>query len=130
MRVHNQTVAPDCPASGTFEYTILRARPSTEFSQVCQDKLLTLVYDFGPQKPRRPAEAAPRVSEQHGVQVSVADYGKTESAPLYEPLFTFLEHAGYKRNVNFRVAGYDFRLTPDMGGFLERTDRSDRGNVS
>jgi lecithin-cholesterol acyltransferase len=25
------------------------------------------------------------------------------------------------RNVNIRVAGYDARLTPDMGGFLERT---------
>ena len=31
--------------------------------------------------------------------------------------------AGYTRNVNIRVAGYDFRLTPDMGGFMERTVR-------
>ena len=63
----------------------------------------------------------PQLSEQRGVQVTVADYGKTESAPLYKPLFAFLEQAGYVRNVNIRVAGYDFRLTPDMGGFLERT---------
>ena len=51
----------------------------------------------------------------------MADYGKTENAPLYEPLFAFLEQAGYVRNVNIRVAGYDVRLTPDMGGFMERT---------
>ncbi len=49
------------------------------------------------------------------------DYGKTESSPLYEPLYAFLEQAGYPRNVDIRVAGYDFRLTPDMGGFMERT---------
>jgi hypothetical protein len=47
VRVHNQTVAPECPRSGTFEYTVFPANPSTEFSQICQDKLLTLVYDLG-----------------------------------------------------------------------------------
>jgi lysophospholipase-3 len=118
VRVHNQSVAPDCPGSGTFEYTILA--PATAFSQVCQNKLLTLVYHFDRRTPPGTARA-PRVSEQRGVRVSVADYGTTESAPLYESLFAVLEHAGYQRNVNLRVAGYDFRLTPNMGGFMKRT---------
>jgi lysophospholipase-3 len=122
VRVHNQTVAPECPRSGTFEYTFLPAQPSTEFSQMCQDKLLTLVYDFDPQKPAgAKGKPAWRVSEQPGVQVSVLDYGKAESSPWFEPLYAFLEQAGYQRNVNIRVAGYDFRLTPDMGGFMKRT---------
>jgi len=122
VRVLNQTVAPECPISGTFEYTFFPAQPSTEFSQMCQDKLLTLVYDFDPQKSTgTKGKPAWRISEQPGVQVSVLDYGKTESSPLYEPLYAFLEQAGYQRNVNIRVAGYDLRLTPDMGGFMERT---------
>jgi lecithin-cholesterol acyltransferase len=118
VRVHNQSVAPDCPGSGTFEYTILA--PATAFSQVCQNKLLTLVYHFDRRTPPGTGRA-PRVSEQRGVRVSVADYGTTESAPLYESLFAVLEQAGYQRNVNLRVAGYDFRLTPNMGGFMKRT---------
>jgi lecithin-cholesterol acyltransferase len=122
VRVHNQTVAPECPKSGTFEYTSFPANPSTEFSQMCQDKLLTLVYDFDPRMPVGFKGSPPwRISEQRGVQVRILDYGKTESAPSYEPLYVFLEQAGYRRNVNIRVAGYDFRLTPDMGGFMERT---------
>ena len=40
---------------------------------------------------------------------------------MYESLYRFLEQAGYQRNVNLRVAGYDFRLTPNMGGFMKRT---------
>jgi lysophospholipase-3 len=36
-------------------------------------------------------------------------------------MYTFLEAAGYVRNVNIRVAGYDSRLTPDLGGFMGRT---------
>ena len=122
VHVHNQTVAPECPKSGAFEYTIFPANPSTEFSQMCQDKLLTLVYDFDPQMPSGSNGNPPwRISEQHGVQVRILDYGKTESTSFYEPLFASLEQAGYRRNVNIRVAGYDFRLTPDMGGFMERT---------
>ncbi len=122
VRVHNQTVAPECPRSGTFEYTFFPAQPSTEFSQVCQDKLLTLVYDFDPQKSAgAKGKPAWQVSEQPGVQVSVLDYGKAESSPWFEPLYAFLEQAGYRRNVDIRVAGYDFRLTPDMGGFMKRT---------
>jgi lecithin-cholesterol acyltransferase len=55
------------------------------------------------------------------VTVSIADYGRTESAPFYEDMYKALEAAGYTRNVNIRVAGYDARLTPDMAGFLERS---------
>ncbi len=116
VRVHNQTVAPECPASGTFESTVLNAHPSAEFSQICQDRLMTVVYDRASRK-----AMAKRFSNQPGVQVDIADYGMTESAPLYEPMYAFLEQAGYTRNVNIRVAGYDGRLTPDMGGFLKRT---------
>src|SRR4029077_7661058 len=62
-------------------------------------------------------------SEQPGVTVSIADYGRTESAPFYEDMYQELEAAGYTRNVNIRVAGYDARLTPDMAGFLGRSKR-------
>jgi lecithin-cholesterol acyltransferase len=114
VRVDDQSVAPECPRSGTFEHTFF-PQPSAEFSQVCKDKLLTLVHHAAG------GRAAPRVSEQRGVRVGVADYGMTESAPLYETLYRFLEQAGYQRDVNLRVAGYDFRLTPNMGGFMKRT---------
>ena len=118
VSVHGQSVAPECASSGVFEHTFFPP-PSVEFSQVCKDKLLTLVHHLA----RGPAgdTAPPRVSEQPGVHVGVADYGKTESAPFYAPLFAFLEQAGYQRNVNLKVAGYDFRLTPNMGGFMRRT---------
>jgi len=114
VRVDDQSVAPECPRSGTFEHTFF-PQPSAEFSQVCKDKLLTLVHHAAG------GRAAPRVSEQRGVRVGVADYGTTESAPLYETLYRFLEQAGYQGDVNLRVAGYDFRLTPNMGGFMKRT---------
>ncbi len=77
-----------------------------------------LRYDFGSRKPM-----AERFHEQPGVTASVADYGSTASAPLYEPMYRALEAAGYTRNRNVRVAGYDARLTPDQGGFLGRTIR-------
>ena len=44
---------------------------------------------------------------------------------FYNSLFTFLEQAGYQRNVNILVAGYDFRLTPDMGCLLYTSDAAD-----
>jgi len=81
------------------------------------DKLLTLRYKFDPMNPANP----PKISEQPGVKVRISDYGKTESSPAYEGLYAFLEQNGYRRNVNIRVAGYDFRLNPDMGGFLDRS---------
>lgn len=113
--VENQAAFPDCPASGTFEDWFLNDTP-TVYSQVCRDKLMTLVYDADPSKPM-----AERFSNQPGVTVEIKDFGKTESAPFYEELYQALEAAGYVRNQNIRVAGYDARTTPDMDGFLART---------
>ena len=64
-----------------------------------------------------------RFPNPQGVQGLDIDYGKTDSAPFYEPMYEALEAAGYVRDKNIRVAGYDPRLTPDMGGFLGRTKR-------
>jgi lecithin-cholesterol acyltransferase len=118
VTVKNQVVAPACPASGTFEDWFGNDAPSASFSQVCRDKLLTLRYDANRHKPMRR-----RFSFQRGVTVRIPDYGKVESAPLYEPLYKALEAAGYVRNRSIRVAGYNPRLTPDMDGFLGRTRR-------
>ena len=38
-------------------------------------------------------------------------------------IYRTLERVGYVRDRSIRVAGYDFRLTPDQGGFLRRTMR-------
>jgi len=111
--IHNQTVAPDCPASGTFQLNFFAA-PSPDFSQVCQDKLATLVVKFD-------ARGKPHFANQEGVKVKIVTYGKTESVLWYDGLFAYLEQAGYTRNVNIRVAGFDYRLTPDLDGFVERT---------
>jgi lysophospholipase-3 len=118
VTVENQVVAPECPRSGTFEDWFQNSAPSTSFSQVCRDKLMTLRYDPDPRRPM-----ARRFSFPRGVTVRIPDYGKTESAPLYEPLYTALEAAGYVRDTSIRVAGYNPRLTPDMDGFLARTKR-------
>ncbi len=115
VTVENQTVAPECPASGTFE-SWGGSDQSGDFSPACRDKLATLAYNRQPFVPM-----SQRFSEQPGVTVTVKDYGKLESSPFYEDLYTFLEAHGYTRNLNIRVAGYDWRLTPDMGGFLQRT---------
>lgn len=64
---------------------------------------------------------AQRFAEQPGVTVTIKDFGRTESAPFYEALYAALEGAGYVRNQDIRVAGYDSHLTPDQGGFLPRT---------
>lgn len=118
VRVDGQTAFPECPASGYFEYEAGNGTPSEEFSQVCQDKLLTLRID-----PNRSKPMAERFSNQRGVKVSIKDYGTTESttAFFFQIMFAFLEEVGYERNANIRVAGWDWRLTPDMGGFLKRT---------
>jgi Lecithin:cholesterol acyltransferase len=116
VTVQNQTAAPDCPATGTFEDWFGNPSPSTTFSQVCRDKLLTLRYD-----PNLLVPMPLRFSNQPGVTVSIIGYGATESAPFYESMYQRLEAAGYVRNVSIRVAGYDARLTPDMDGFLART---------
>ena len=115
VTAQNQTVAPECPATGTFESWIFSDK-SGDFNPACRDKLMTLVYNRQPFVPM-----AERFSEQPGVTVTVKDYGKIESSPFYEDLYAFLEAHGYTRNLNIRVAGYDWRLTPDMGGFLQRT---------
>ncbi len=115
VTVKHQRTDPSCPDSGTFEDLVFED-PGPAFSQVCRDQLLTLRYDPKGHKPMRL-----RFSEQPGVTVSIADFGKTESAPAYEPMYQALEGAGYTRNVNIRVAGYDARLTPDMDGFLRRS---------
>ena len=118
VTVHDQDAAPGCPRSGTFQDWFLNDHPSTRFSQVCEDKLLTLRYA------RHSHKAWPkRFSNQRGVSVRILHYGKTESAPFYDPLYTALEAAGYTRDKNIRVAGYDSRLTPDMHWFLRRTKR-------
>ncbi|MGW2553359.1 lipase/acyltransferase domain-containing protein [Streptomyces sp. NPDC001635] len=114
--VDHQTAAPGCPRSGSFEDWYRNDHPSRLFSQVCQDRLLTLRYDANPSKPM-----ASRFSNAPGVDVRLPDYGRTDSAPFYEPFYRALEAHGHRRNTDIRVAGYDSRLTPDMGGFLERT---------
>jgi lysophospholipase-3 len=115
VTVRNQHVDPNCPSSGTFEDLVF-FDPGPTFSQVCRDELLTLRYDADSHKPM-----PRRFSEQRGVTVEIADYGLTASAPSYEPMYEALEAAGYTRDRDIRVAGYDARLTPDMGGFLQRS---------
>lgn len=116
VTVHDQTAVPGCPRSGRFEDWYQNDHPSTRFSQVCQDRLLTLRYDTDPATPMHA-----RFSNPPGVDVAIVDYGRTRSAPFYEPLYQVLEADGYIRDRNIRVAGYDSRLTPDLGDFLRRT---------
>src|SRR6185436_15938291 len=44
VTVHNQRVDPACPSTGSFEDFFPDPAPSTTFSQVCRDELLTLSY--------------------------------------------------------------------------------------
>jgi lecithin-cholesterol acyltransferase len=115
VTVHQQSVAPECPRAGSFRVFFLNDEPS-DFSPVCQQKLMTLRYQDNPSKPM-----ANRFRDQRGVDVKIQNYGKTESAPFYEPMYEALESNGYVRNKDIRVAGYDSRLTPDMGNFVNRT---------
>jgi lecithin-cholesterol acyltransferase len=117
VTVHHQTVAPECPSSGSFRVFFLNDEPSA-FSLVCQQKLLTMRYQANPAKPMRQ-----RFRDQRGVDVRIQNYGKTESAPFYEPMYEALEEAGYVRDRDIRVAGYDSRLTPDMRNFRNRAKR-------
>jgi lysophospholipase-3 len=116
VTVHDQHVDPACPSLGSFEDFFPNLAPSTTFSQVCRDELMTLSY--------RPQGAwQTRFSDPKGVDMQIEDYGTVASAPFYEPMFSALQAAGYTLDKNVRVAGYDARLTPDLGGFLERTKR-------
>ena len=118
VTVRNQTLTPNAPRSGAFEDWYQNPNPSTAFSQVARDQLLTLQYDPNPAKPM-----PLRFSNQQGVSVSIINYGRTQSAPFYETMYQALEAAGYVRNLSIRVAGYDARLTPDLDGFLPRTQK-------
>lgn len=127
VRVDGQRTDAACPSSGTFEILAGSTAPSA-FSSICKDELITLRYRANPHLPM-----PRRFSEQPGVTTSVPDYGSTRSAPFYEPMYTALEKAGYVRDRSIRVAGYDFRLTPDQGflrravQLIEKTSR-DNGN--
>jgi lysophospholipase-3 len=116
VAVHDQRVDPSCPSSGSFEDFFPNLEPSTTFSQVCRDELMTLSY--------RPSGAwQTRFSDPQGVDVQIEDYGDVASAPFYQPMYDALAAAGYTLDRDVRVAGYDARLTPDLGGFLEHTMR-------
>ncbi|TDC43969.1 hypothetical protein [Micromonospora sp. KC213] len=115
VNVDRQYSHPRCPTTGYFEDWFGNDTTS-RFSQVCRDRLMTFTYDPDPAKPM-----AERFSDQPGVKVEIKHYGRTESAPFYEPLYEALEGQGYVRNKDIRVAGYDSRRTPDQGGFLKRT---------
>jgi lecithin-cholesterol acyltransferase len=115
VMVHQQKVDLDCPRSGSFRVFFLNDEP-TAFSKVCQQELLTLRYQNNPAKPM-----PLRFKDQRGVDVKIENYGTTESAPFYEPMYEALESVGYVRDKDIRVAGYDSRLTPDMRNFLNRT---------
>ena len=118
VTVHDQTVASGCPRSGSFEDWFLNDHPSTIFSQVCRDELMTLRYNADGKEPM-----PLRFTNQPGVTVRIIGYGMTQSSPFYESMYEALEAAGYQRNKDIRVAGYDARLTPDMDGFLSRTKK-------
>jgi lysophospholipase-3 len=113
VKVARHHLGPGCPNFVTLEHWFGNRQPST-VSQTCRDRLLTLVS-------YRSGHSEERFDNQPGVTVEFKDYGRTASAPFYEPMYAFLEAAGYTRDRNIRVAGYDSRLTPDLGGFLQRT---------
>jgi lecithin-cholesterol acyltransferase len=115
VTVRNQTSVKACPRSGSFEDGIPAGVGKT-FSQVCRDRLLTPRWKRNPRLP-----FPQRFSLPPGVTVSIPHYGQIGSAPIYNGVYTALESAGYQANRNLVVAGYDFRLTPDLGGFLART---------
>lgn len=117
VTVRDQTSVTGCPSSGSFEDG-LPANVGTTFSQVCRDRLITPRWRAGAHLyfPRR-------FSLPSGVDVTIPNYGEPASAPVYAPFYGALEAAGYKAGRDLVVAGYDFRLTPDLAGFLPRTER-------
>ena len=110
VTVTNQTAVAGCPASGMFDDWV-GAAPGGAYDQSCRDRLLT------------PRSRGGHIGRQPGVRVTIPGYGSTATAPVYTQLFDRLDRAGYTAGKDLLVAGYDFRLTPDLGGFLRRTVR-------
>ncbi len=110
VSVGDQTMVRGCPRSGSFEDGF-PANVGVTFSQVCRDELRTPRWRRG-----RDLSFPQRFSLVPGVSVSIPHYGQLASAPVYAGLYTALESAGYTANRDLVVAGYDFRLTPDLGG--------------
>lgn len=114
--VRGQTSYPDCPRNGSFEDGLTGVPVLGPFTQVCRDKLLTLRYHADRRGPMQR-----RFTRPHGVRVTLINNGQPSNAPLYSGFFKALEAKGYRPGRDLRVAGYNFRLTPDMDGFLHRT---------
>ena len=115
VTVAGQTAVAGCAASGSFGEGIGNPEPDS-YDQVCRDKLLTPRYRADPRLP-----FARRITRIPGVRVTFPGYGDPSSAPGYTPLFEALEKAGYTAGKDLRVAGQDWLLTPDLGGFMKRT---------
>jgi lecithin-cholesterol acyltransferase len=117
VTVRDQTSVRGCPSSGSFEDGI-PANVGKTFSQVCRDRLITPRWRLGAH-----LSFPQRFSLPQGVAVTIPNYGEPASAPVYAPFYRALEAAGYTGGHDLVVAGYDFRLTPDLAGFLPRTER-------
>ena len=117
VTVDGQTSVKGCPGSGTYQDGI-PANLGTTFSQTCRDRLITPRWS-----PDRSLPFQKRFSLPPGVKITIPHYGQTTSAPVYNSFYTALEVAGYTADKNLVVAGYNFLLTPDLGGFLARTKR-------
>ncbi len=117
VTVRDQTSVRGCPSSGSYEDGI-PANVGTTFSQVCRDRLITPRWRGGAH-----LSFPQRFSLPPGVKVTIPNYGQPASAPVYGSFYAALEAAGYKAGSDLVVAGYDFRLTPDLAGFLPRTER-------
>ena len=115
VTVRNQRSVHGCPRSGSFEIGF-GATVGTTFNQVCRDRLLTPRWRRGGRLLFRE-----RFSLPPGVRVSIPHYGLIASAPAYSGFYSALEAAGYGADRDLVVAGYDFLLTPDLGGFLAGT---------
>ena len=75
VTAHNQRVDAACPRSGSFEDFFPDTAPSSTFSQVCRDELMTLSY--------RPHGAwQTRFSDPQGVDVEIAEVAES-LRPLY-----------------------------------------------
>ena len=117
VTVRGQHGVAGCAPSGSFQDGI-PADVGTTYDEICRARLLTPSY---PGSAR--IAIARRFRRPAGVRVTIPHYGEPSSAPVYAGLYSALERAGYVPGVDLLVAGYDFYLTPDLGGFLPRTER-------